>query len=68
MTNEEMAELQSMTTAKIRKNYLLCEQQLQILKMQERSTRGDASATMLNNWSGLYLDELVRRDIQSQNS
>lgn len=58
MTAAEQAQLRSMTTVRVRRNYWLCDEQIEMAK--GKSHLEDAAAT-LQQWQSAYLSELVRR-------
>jgi len=59
MTHDEQTQLRAMTTARIRRNYWLCDAQLQTCAKD--SPRLDAAAAKLQEWQAAYLGELVQR-------
>ena len=56
VTSEELTQLRAMSTTKIRRNYWLCQDQLDIVRPSQR-----AAIRELMLWQASYLDELVRR-------
>lgn len=61
VTADDLAVLRTLTTSRIRKNYHLCQQQLDVIVEQGCQPRHDDAAWHLSTWQGAYLDELVRR-------
>jgi hypothetical protein len=55
-------EMNDLSTAKVRKNYWLCDAQLKMCA--EDSPRLDSAAEKLQMWQNSYLAELVKRGEQ----
>ena len=65
-TIEELAALRTMTTAHVRKNYWLCESQLNMIRDELARPTGsmyepEQATVELQAWQDTYLSELVRR-------
>lgn len=60
MTSDELNQLRAMSTSRIRRNYWMCESQLDTCR-QEPGHRLDKATRKLCAWQMSYLDELVRR-------
>ena len=65
VTSEDRAELRKLTTARVRRNYWICQDQLEILHERHDTAADmlsdDETAHKLYAWQMSYLDELVRR-------
>lgn len=59
MTTEDVDAMRSLTTARVRRNYWLCDEQLRMCA--EDRPRLDDAAERLQAWQSAYLTELVRR-------
>lgn len=63
-TEEEIAELRKMTTARIRRNYWLCQSQITMIHQKRNPRDYDDAYADLYAWQMTYLDEMVRRGQQ----
>lgn len=65
ITDDDRAELRKLTTARVRRNYWLCQAQLEILHERHATPAAllndDESAHELYAWQMSYMDELVQR-------
>jgi hypothetical protein len=62
--DDELAELRKMTTARIRRCYDICQQQLSATHKSGRRDL-DEAARDLYAWQMAYADELVRRGVRA---
>lgn len=63
-TEDEIAELCKMTTARIRRNYWLCQSQITMIHQKRNPRDYDDEYDKLYGWQMTYLSEMVRRGKQ----
>lgn len=56
--------MDTLTTARVRRNYWLCQAQLDSIYASGCQPRHAAAARTLREWQDAYLDELVRRGVR----